>query len=188
MGQAIVTMLSEGVRVKTPMLVMNADSDKADCLLGSYGMRQLGFMLRMARQRDLLGQDLPDKGENLWPKLSALVVLPKTIHTQVSLLKCYSTKGLNLGPLHKGKIQMKALNCKSKGTYLFTPSEEGISAGLKQEPIQMGKKGNFTLPVQNDSAQIPICVHKNATVGTIGKAHLFSYDQFRTEVVEREES
>ncbi|MCP4460773.1 MAG: hypothetical protein GY816_22540, partial [Cytophagales bacterium] len=51
-----------------------------------------------------------------------------------------------------------------------------------------GKKGNFTLPVQNDSAQMPICVHKNATVGTIGKAHLFSYDQFRMEVVEREES
>ncbi|MCP4488249.1 MAG: hypothetical protein GY820_13140 [Gammaproteobacteria bacterium] len=83
---------------------------------------------------------------------------------------------------------MKVPDCKSKGAYLFTPSEEGIATGLRQELIQMGRKGNFTLPVRNDSAQTPIQVHKQVTVGTIGKAHLFSYDQFRTEVIEREES
>ncbi len=83
---------------------------------------------------------------------------------------------------------MKAPECKSKGAYLFTPSKEGIAAGLRQESIQMGKKGNFTLPVRNVSAQTPIQVHKHVTVGTIGKAHLFSYDQFRTEVIEREGS
>ncbi|MCP4487699.1 MAG: hypothetical protein GY820_10345, partial [Gammaproteobacteria bacterium] len=164
MGQAVVTMQFEGIRVRTPMLVMNADSDKADCLLGSYGMKQLGFTLRTARQRDLLGQDLPNNGEDLWPKMSAPVVLPKMVHMQVSLLRCYSTKGLNLGPLHKGKVQMKAPDCKSKGAYLFTPSEEGMAAGLRQESIQMGRKGNFTLPVRNDSAQMPIQVHKHVTV------------------------
>ncbi|MCP4493220.1 MAG: hypothetical protein GY820_38850, partial [Gammaproteobacteria bacterium] len=39
-----------------------------------------------------------------WPTIDAPVKLPKTTHTQISLLQCHSTKHLELGPLHKGNI------------------------------------------------------------------------------------
>ncbi len=72
------------------MLVMNADSDKADCLLGSYGMRQLRFTLWTADQVELLGQELEGEAKDLWPKVKAPVTLPLMDHASwfIAMLFC----------------------------------------------------------------------------------------------------
>ncbi|MCP4473522.1 MAG: RNA-directed DNA polymerase, partial [Gammaproteobacteria bacterium] len=150
-------------------------------------MKQLGFALLAPDGTELLGQNVEGIPKENWPTIEAPVKLPKTPNTQISLLQCHSTKPLELGPLHKGQIQMKAPKCKEKGAYWFTPSVEGQAAGLCQESIQMGKRGNFKLKVTNHSTQRSISVASNVTVGTIGKAHLLEYGQFRAEVEKREE-
>ncbi|MCP4489194.1 MAG: hypothetical protein GY820_18060, partial [Gammaproteobacteria bacterium] len=135
-GQAIVNMRIAGprgdIRCPTPMLVMKTDHERAECLLGSYGMKQLGFALVAPDGTELLGQDVEGIPKENWPTIKAPVKLPKTPNTQISLLQCHSTKPLELGPLHKGQIQMKAPKCKEKGAYWFTPSVEGQAAGLCQ--------------------------------------------------------
>ncbi len=90
-----------------------------------------------------MGQDVSEVPEDKRPKVEAPVILPKTTHTQVNLLKCYSAKPLELGPLHKGKIKMKAPECGEKGAYLFTPSDEGQAAGLCQSLVLLNKSGQF---------------------------------------------
>ncbi|MCP4473165.1 MAG: hypothetical protein GY821_01030, partial [Gammaproteobacteria bacterium] len=186
-GQAIVNMRIGNIKCPTPMLVMKTDHERAECLLGSYGMTQMGFALFAPDGTELLGHDVAGIPTENLPLIKAPVKLPKTANTQISLLQCYSTKPLELGPLHRGQIKMKAPQCKEKGAYWFTPSDEGMAAGLRQESIKMGKGGNFKLRVTNNSAQQSINVARNVTIGTIGKAHLMEYGQFRAEVERREE-
>ncbi|MCP4492535.1 MAG: hypothetical protein GY820_35290, partial [Gammaproteobacteria bacterium] len=115
-GQAIVNMRIAGprgdIKCPTPMLVMKTDHERAECLLGSYGMKQLGFALLAPDGTELLGQNVEGIPKENWPTIEAPVKLPKTPNTQISLLQCHSTKPLELGPLHKGQIQMKAPKCK----------------------------------------------------------------------------
>ncbi|MCP4475084.1 MAG: hypothetical protein GY821_11085, partial [Gammaproteobacteria bacterium] len=82
---------------------------------------------------------------------------------------------------------MKVPECNEKGAYLFTPSDEGQAAGLRQSSVLLNKSGQFRLKVANCSTQQSLSVPGNAIVGTIGKAHLMDVEQFRTEVVRREE-
>ncbi|MCP4474844.1 MAG: hypothetical protein GY821_09840, partial [Gammaproteobacteria bacterium] len=187
MGQAIVNMRIGEIKFPTPMLIMKTDHERAECLLGVYGMTQAGFALVAPDKTELLGQNLNGIPKENWPTIDAPVKLPKTTHTQVSLLQCHSTKPLELGPLHKGNIKMKAPECKEKGAYWFTPSVEGHAAGLRQEGIKIGKGGNFRLKVTNQSAQQSISVARNVTVGTIGKAHLWEYGQFKAEAEIKEQ-
>ncbi|MCP4486632.1 MAG: hypothetical protein GY820_04825, partial [Gammaproteobacteria bacterium] len=187
-GQAIVNMSIPGdpqkggdIKFPTPMLIMKTDHERAECLLGIYGMTQAGFALVAPDKTELLGQNLNGIPKENWPSIDAPVKLPKTTHTQISLLQCHSTKPLELGPLHRGNIKMKAPECKEKGAYWFTPSDEGFAAGLREESVKMGKGGNFRLKVTNPSAQQSISVGRNVNVGAIGKAHLWEYGQFKAE-------
>ncbi|MCP4491461.1 MAG: hypothetical protein GY820_29725 [Gammaproteobacteria bacterium] len=149
-------------------------------------MRKMGFMLFAHTGEELLGHDLSQLPEDQRPKVEAQVFLPKNAHTQVNLLKCYSAKPLELGPLHKGKIRMKAPECDEKGVYLFTPSDEGQAAGLRQSSVKLNEDGQFRLKVANHSMQQSISVSSNAVVRTIGKAHLMEYGELRAEVERRE--
>ncbi|MCP4490917.1 MAG: hypothetical protein GY820_26915 [Gammaproteobacteria bacterium] len=129
MGQASVRIQIKEIKCSSPVLIMKTHYPSAECLLGVYAMWQMGFMLFAPTGEELLGHDLSQLPEDQRPKVEAPVTLPKTVHTQVNLLKCYSTKPLELGPLHKGKIKIKAPECDEKGVYLFTPSDEGQAAG-----------------------------------------------------------
>ncbi|MCP4489863.1 MAG: hypothetical protein GY820_21475, partial [Gammaproteobacteria bacterium] len=44
-GHALVNMRIGNIKCPTPMLVMKTDHERAECLLGSYGMTQMGFAL-----------------------------------------------------------------------------------------------------------------------------------------------
>ncbi|MCP4474577.1 MAG: hypothetical protein GY821_08465 [Gammaproteobacteria bacterium] len=115
MGQAIVRLQIGDIKCNTPMLIMKTNNPRAECLLGVYAMRQMGFMLFAPTGEELLGHDLSQLPEDQRPKVEAPVILPKTAHTQVNLLKCYSAKPLELGPLHKGNIRKKPMDvCSSK--------------------------------------------------------------------------
>ncbi|MCP4486406.1 MAG: hypothetical protein GY820_03670, partial [Gammaproteobacteria bacterium] len=81
---------------------------------------------------------------------------------------------------------MKLPECNEKGAYLFTPSDEGQAAGLRQSSVLLNKSGQFRLKVANCSMQQLLSVPRNTIVGTIGKAHLMDVDQFRVEVEKRE--
>ncbi len=135
-------------------------------------MTQLGFALFAPDGTELLGHDVAGIPKENLPIIKAPVQLSKTANTQISLLQCHSTKPLELGPLHKGQIKMKAPQCKEKGAYWFTLSDEGMAAGLCQESIKMGKGSNFKLKVTNHSMQWSISMAKNVTVGTIGESPL----------------
>ncbi|MCP4485719.1 MAG: hypothetical protein GY820_00040, partial [Gammaproteobacteria bacterium] len=186
MGQAVVSVQIDKIKCNTPMLIMKTNSPRAECLLGVYALRQMGFMLFAPTGEELLGHDVSQLPNDQRPKVEAPVKLPKTAHTQVNLLKCYSTKPLELGPLNKGQIKMKAPECDEKGAYLFTPSDQGQAAGLRQSSVMLNKDGQFRLKVANHSMQQSISVSSNAVVGTIGKAHLMEYGEFRAEVERRE--
>ncbi|MCP4474499.1 MAG: hypothetical protein GY821_08050, partial [Gammaproteobacteria bacterium] len=81
---------------------------------------------------------------------------------------------------------MKAPECDEKGVYLFTPSDEGHAAGLCQSSVTLNKDGQYRLKVANHSMQQSLSVPTNAVVGTIGKAHLMEYGEFRADVEKRE--
>ncbi|MCP4474075.1 MAG: hypothetical protein GY821_05810, partial [Gammaproteobacteria bacterium] len=193
MGQAVVSVEikdiqgNNPIKCNTPMLIMKTNNPGAECLLGVYALRQMGFRLFAPTGEELLGQDVSKIPSDKCPKVDAPVKLPKTTHTQVNLLKCYSAKPLELGPMHKGRIKMKVPECHEKGAYLFTPSDEGQAAGLRQSSVLLNKSGQFRLKVANCSMQQSLSVPRNAIVGTIGKAHLMDVEQFRMEVVRREE-
>ncbi|MCP4475085.1 MAG: hypothetical protein GY821_11090, partial [Gammaproteobacteria bacterium] len=174
------------IKCNTPMLIMKTNNPRAECLLGVYALRQMGFMLFAPTGEELLGQDVSKIPSDKCPKVDAPVKLPKTTHTQVNLLKCYSAKPLELGPMHKGRIKMKVPECNEKGAYLFTPSDEGQAAGLRQSSVLLNKSGQFRLKVANCSMQQSLSMPGNAIVGTIGKAHLMDVEQFRAEVEKRE--
>ncbi|MCP4493064.1 MAG: hypothetical protein GY820_38065, partial [Gammaproteobacteria bacterium] len=110
MGQAIVRLQIADIKCNTPMLIMKTNNPRAECLLGVYAMRQMGFMLFAPTGEELLGHDLSQLPEDQRPKVEAPVILPKTAHTQVNLLKFYSTKPLELGPLHKGNVWKKPMD------------------------------------------------------------------------------
>ncbi|MCP4492723.1 MAG: hypothetical protein GY820_36260, partial [Gammaproteobacteria bacterium] len=107
MGQAVVSVQIDEIKCNTPMLIMKTNNLRAECLLGVYALRQMGFMLFAPNGKELLGQDMSKVPSDKCPKVDAPVKLRKTTHTQVNLLKCYSAKPLELGPLHKGRIKMK---------------------------------------------------------------------------------
>ncbi|MCP4491936.1 MAG: hypothetical protein GY820_32225, partial [Gammaproteobacteria bacterium] len=96
MGQAIVRIQIGEIKCNTPMLIMKTNNPRAECLLGVYAMRQMGFMLFAPTGEELLGHDLSQLPGDQRPKVEAPVILPKTAHTQVNLLKCYSTTPLEL--------------------------------------------------------------------------------------------
>ncbi|MCP4476127.1 MAG: hypothetical protein GY821_16525, partial [Gammaproteobacteria bacterium] len=153
MGQAVVSVQIKDIKCNTPMLIMKTNNPHAECLLGVYALHQMGFMLFAPTGEELLGQDMSQVPSDKCPKVDAPVKLPKSTHTQVNLLKCYSAKPLELGPLHKGRIKMKVPECDEKGAYLFTPSDEGQAAGLRQSQVLLNKSGQFGLKVANCSMQ-----------------------------------
>ncbi|MCP4487572.1 MAG: hypothetical protein GY820_09695, partial [Gammaproteobacteria bacterium] len=61
-----------------------------------------------------------------WPTIDAPVKLPKTTHTQISLLQCHSTKHLELGPLHKGNIKYLGHTVSKEGLIPNPKKVDGI--------------------------------------------------------------
>ncbi|MCP4489365.1 MAG: hypothetical protein GY820_18950 [Gammaproteobacteria bacterium] len=81
LGQAVVTMEYGRVKCDTPMLIMKNDPDHRECVIGNLGLRQIGL--------------ITDQNE-IMPKVEAPVELPKSMHTQVGMMQCYSTRPLEL--------------------------------------------------------------------------------------------
>ncbi|MCP4489505.1 MAG: hypothetical protein GY820_19650, partial [Gammaproteobacteria bacterium] len=132
-GQAIVNMSIPGdpqkggdIKFPTPMLIMKTDHERAECLLGVYGMTQAGFALVAPDKTELLGQNLNGIPKENWPTIDAPVKLPKTTHTQISLLQCHSTKHLELGPLHKGNIKYLGHTVSKEGLIPNPKKVDGI--------------------------------------------------------------
>ncbi len=112
-------------------------------LIGVYGLKQLGVRFYTPDKIDLLGSPVSTEERDQLQEVNEAVELPRMKYTQINLLKCYSAKPLRLGPLKKGKIQMKAVETVEKGVYLFTPSREGVSAGIKVSPVKINAEGKF---------------------------------------------
>ncbi|MCP4473145.1 MAG: hypothetical protein GY821_00930, partial [Gammaproteobacteria bacterium] len=119
-------------------------------------------------------------------EVNEAVTLPRTKYTQINLLKCYSAKSLRLGPLKKGKIQMKAAESVEKGIYLFTPSAEGVNAGVKVAPVKINAEGRFKVEATNRDCRGSVSLPRDAAIGTVGKAELISFNQMKL-TLEKEE-
>ncbi|MCP4460887.1 MAG: hypothetical protein GY816_23135, partial [Cytophagales bacterium] len=148
-------------------------------LIGVYGLKQLGMRFYTPDKIDLLGSPASPEEKDQLVKVEQAVKLPRTKYTQINLLKCYSAKPLRLGPLRKGKIQMKASESLEKGVYLFTPSFEGIQAGLKVSPVKICKARKFKVEVINPNKGESISLPWDVPIGTVGRAELKSFDQVR---------
>ncbi len=126
-------------------------------LIGVYGLKQLGIQVTTVDKQELLGQEITPEQQAQMSVPKAPVVWPKTMHMQISLLKpCFAVKPLHLGPLKRGKIQMKAHSETEKGAYMFVPSKVGEEAGLTMSAISVNKYGKFKVLVKNVSDQAPI--------------------------------
>ncbi|MCP4486821.1 MAG: hypothetical protein GY820_05810, partial [Gammaproteobacteria bacterium] len=68
MGQAIVRLQIKEIKCNTLMLLMKTNNPRAECLLGVYAMRQMGFMLFAPTGEELLGHDLSQLPEDQRPK------------------------------------------------------------------------------------------------------------------------
>ncbi len=112
-------------------------------LISVYGLKQLGMRFYTPDKIDLLGSPVSLEEKDQLLDVEEAVKLPQTKYTQINLLKCYSAKPLRLGLLRKGKIQMKALETIEKGVYLFTPSVEGVNAGMRVAPVKICNRGKF---------------------------------------------
>ncbi len=156
-------------------------------LIGVYGLKQLGVMFYTLDKVDLLGSPVsPDEKEQLI-EVDEAVKLPRTKYTQINLLKCYSAKPLRLGPLRKGKIQMKAAEMVEKGVYLSMPSVEGAQAGMKVYPVKVCEGGKFKVEVTNNNRCESVSLPRDVPIGTIGRAELMSFDQVKLKM-ERDET
>ncbi|MCP4487573.1 MAG: hypothetical protein GY820_09700, partial [Gammaproteobacteria bacterium] len=89
-------------------------------------MTQLGFALVAPDKTELLGQNLNGIPKENWPTIDAPIKLPKTTHTQISLLQCHSTKHLELGPLHKGNIKYLGHTVSKEGLIPNPKKVDGI--------------------------------------------------------------
>ncbi|MCP4474749.1 MAG: hypothetical protein GY821_09345, partial [Gammaproteobacteria bacterium] len=146
----------------TPMLILAAASKRMEPLIGVYGLKQLGTRLYTPDNVDLLGSPVSTEEKDQLQEVNEAVTLPRTKYTQINLLKCYSAKSLRLGPLKKGKIQMKAAESVEKGIYLFTPSGEGVNAGVKVAPVKINAEGRFKVEATNRDCRGSVSLPRDA--------------------------
>ncbi|MCP4474731.1 MAG: hypothetical protein GY821_09245 [Gammaproteobacteria bacterium] len=81
---------------------------------------------------------------------------------------------------------MKAAESVEKGRYLFTPSAEGVNAGVKVAPVKINAEGRFKVEATNSDCRGSVSLPKDAAIGTVGKAELISFNQMKL-TLEREE-
>ncbi|MCP4494611.1 MAG: hypothetical protein GY820_46020, partial [Gammaproteobacteria bacterium] len=116
-GQATVCIKHGSVSCNTPMLLLKANQKKMAPLIGVFGLKQLGVQVTTVDKQELLGHDISPEQLARMSVPKAPVVWPKTLHTQISLLKpCFAAQPLNLDPFHRGKFQM------DWGSHRFVPN------------------------------------------------------------------
>ncbi len=91
------------------MLLIKTNSNRAECLLGAYGLTQISCILLTSDQKELLGQDVTHTSKEDLPKIKASVKLWRTMHTLIGLLDCTTKKPLESGK-RDGPFKLKDLN------------------------------------------------------------------------------